>query len=74
MNAWRLDADGAQQALEREFHHFLRFAHDVGPAFEVEQGVERVQARFGAADVVGGEVAVLHIVRSAQAATTVQYG
>ena len=64
----RIDARRAEQPLEREFDHLLRFADDIRPAVGVEQDVERAQPRLRTTQVVGSETLIPHY------AATVQYG
>lgn len=41
-----LDAGEPQQPLERQFDHFLRVPHDVGPTLGGEERVQRPQPRL----------------------------
>ena len=60
VNPRRLDAQRPEQALQGQFHHLLRLAHDVGPAAALEQHVERAQARLSPAEMIGSQIAIAH--------------
>jgi hypothetical protein len=68
MDARRLHAYRAQQALEREFDDLLGLANDVGPALGLKEHIERAQPRSGPAHMVGRKIQVSH------QAASVQYG
>ena len=66
VDAGRFDANGTQQPLQREFDHFLRFADHIGPAFGLEQHVQRAQPRLRAPQMIGCEIPVSHQAASVQ--------
>ena len=66
MHPRRVDADGVQQALEREFNDFLGFADDIGPALGLVENVKCAKAGLGPTKVIGGKGQISHQAASAQ--------
>ena len=57
MHAWRVNTDGAQQALQGEFNGFLRLPDYVSPTPGIVEDLYRPQARRAAFDEVTGKAA-----------------